>query len=216
MSEVAVVTGASRGLGRFLADWLEGRGYRVAGCSRAEADVTQEEQVARFVRGLGGRLDVLLNCAGCASMNHSLLTPAASVLRMLEVNTVGTFLMTREAAKVMRRHGFGRVVNFSSVAVPLALEGQAGYVASKGAVEALTRTMARELAGMGITVNCVGVTPLDTDMTRGVPPETMERLVASLPVSRMGTFEDVANVVDFFLRPESAAVTGQVLYLGGV
>lgn len=213
---VALVTGASRGLGRFLADRLAERGHRVVGCSRAQADVTDEEQVVRLVRSLGGRLDVLLNCAGCASMNHSLLTPASSVAKMLLTNSLGTFLMTREAAKVMRLRSFGRVVNFSSVAVPLSLEGQAGYVASKGAVESLTRVMARELVDLGITVNCVGVTPLDTDMTRGVPPEKMERLVASLPVRRLGTFEDVANVVDFFLRPESEAVTGQVLYLGGV
>lgn len=98
----------------------------------------------------------------------------------------------------------------------LRLAGQAVYAASKSAVVNLSEIMARELAEFGITVNVVGPTPIATDMIRGVPQEKLDRLVASMPIQRLGTFEDVANVVDFFLRPESSAITGQVIYLGGV
>ncbi len=102
------------------------------------------------------------------------------------------------------------------MAVRLRLAGQAGYVASKASVESLSQVMARELAEFGITVNVIGPAPITTDMTRGVGKERMERLVGDLPVKRLGTCADVINVLDFFLRSESEAVTGQVIYLGGV
>ncbi len=116
----------------------------------------------------------------------------------------------------MRQSGGGRIVNFSTVAVPLALEGEAAYVASKSAVEALTRTLAREFAPFGIRVNAVGPTPVDTDLIRAVPKDKIEALLRRQPLPRLGTYEDVANVVDFFLAPASDFVTGQVIYLGGV
>ena len=116
----------------------------------------------------------------------------------------------------MQKTGEGRIVKLSSVAVPLRLEGQAAYVASKAAVEGLSQVMARELGEYGITVNVIGPAPTATDMIRGVPKAKIERLVPSLPTKRPGTPEDVASVVDFLLRPESSAVTAQVIYLGGV
>jgi len=230
-SPVALVTGARKGIGRFLSEHLLKQGYRVVGCSRnpcdwhadgfvhLPADVTDEPQVKSLIRevtNMAGRLDVLLNNAGAASMNHSLLTPVETVTRLMGTNLVGTWLVSREAAKLMQKRKYGRIVNFSSIAVPMRLAGQAAYVAAKGAVESLSQVMAREVAEYGITVNVVGATPIATDMTRGVPPEKMEKLVEQFPIKRMGTFEDVANVVDFFLRPESSAVTGQVVYLGGI
>jgi 3-oxoacyl-[acyl-carrier protein] reductase len=228
---VALVTGARKGLGQFLAQFLLKQGYRVVGCSRkpcewsAEGftdrptDVTNEEQVRALIREIGqtaGRLDAVLNNAGAASLNHSLLTPVETFARLTSTNVIGTWLVSREAAKVMQKRKFGRIVNFSSIAVPMRLSGHAAYVASKAGVESLSQVMARELAESGITVNVVGATPIATDMTRGVPADTMARLIEQFPIKRMGTFEDVANVVDFFLRSESAAVTGQVIYLGGV
>jgi len=100
--------------------------------------------------------------------------------------------------------------------VPLRLPGHAAYVASKAAVQYLSQGTAREVAELGITVNVVAATPIATDMLRGVPEEKLEALIQSIPIKRFGTHEDVANVVDFFLRPESHAVTGQVIALGGV
>jgi 3-oxoacyl-[acyl-carrier protein] reductase len=116
----------------------------------------------------------------------------------------------------MRQGGGGRIVNFTTVAVPLALEGEAAYVASKAAVESLTRVLARELGPFGIRVNAVGPTPVETDLIRAVPKEKIDALLARQVLPRMGTPEDVARVVDFFLSPASDFVTGQVIYLGGV
>jgi 3-oxoacyl-[acyl-carrier protein] reductase len=228
---VTLVTGTRTGIGRHLAEHYVRLGHQVVGCSRGpadwsheryrhcEADVSDEKAVKTMVAGIRrdyGRLDHLVNNAGIASMNHSLLTPIASVNAILATNVVGTFLLSREAAKVMQRKGFGRIVNFSSVAVPLKIAGEAAYVASKAAIAALTQVLARELAAMGITVNCVGPGPMTTNLIRSVPKDKIERLLAQQAIPRMGTLDDVANTVDFFLRRESGFVTGQIIYLGGV
>src|SRR5207249_11451066 len=141
-------------------------------------DVADEKGVkAMFseIRRLHGRLFHLINNAGIASMNHSLLTPTSTVSAILATNTVGTFLLSREAAKLMKRKGYGRIVNFSSVAVPLKLAGEAAYVASKSAVVALTPGLAREFAEFGRTVNCVGPGPLATTLIHSVPQQTHAR-----------------------------------------
>jgi 3-oxoacyl-[acyl-carrier protein] reductase len=162
------------------------------------------------------RLDILINNAGIASMNHSLLMPMATARNIIETNFLGTFLFCREAAKLMKQNGGGRIVNFATVATPLNLEGEAIYAASKAAVESLTRILARELSPFNITVNAVGPTPVKTDLIRSVPQAKMNALIARQAIPRCGEFKDVINVVDFFIQPASDFVTGQVLYLGGV
>jgi 3-oxoacyl-[acyl-carrier protein] reductase len=228
---VALVTGARSGIGRSVAEHLVKSGSIVIGCSRNEADWTldgythvccdvgDERQVRALVSGIRkehGRLDHVVSCAGAASMNHALLTPAATLERLLSVNTMGTFLVAREAAKVMQTRRFGRIVNVSTVAVPLALAGEAAYVAAKAAVEALTRVLARELGPLGITVNAVGPGPIPTALIEGVPEHAIDELLGRMAIPRLATFEDVTNVVDFFLAGASSMVTGQVVYLGGV
>jgi len=228
---VLLITGTSKGLGRQMAEYYAAHGYRVVGCSRSDlsqtaenyrhfrCDVTDETAVKQMfaeVRSAYGRLDALVNNAGIASMNHALTTPMATVLDVLHTNVAGTFLFCREAAKLMQRRRFGRIVNFATVATPLRLEGEAIYAASKAAVISLTQILARELADFGITVNAIGPTPIRTDLIAGVPPEKLDNLISRQAVRRFGEIRDVTNVLDFFLRPESDFVTGQTLYLGGV
>lgn len=230
-SRVILITGTSRGIGRGLAEHFLESGDIVCGCSRGpetlrhrrythwELEVADEKAVVAMVREVVhkfGRIDVLLNNAGIAAMNHALLTPAATAQRIMATNFHGTFLFCREVAKAMVRRKTGRIVNFSTVATPLRLEGEALYAASKAAVESFTQVLARELGATGVTVNAVGPTPVQTDLIRNVPAAKLKALLARQAIQRLGTVDDVANAVDFFLSPSSGFVTGQVLYLGGV
>ena len=228
---VMLITGTRKGIGKYLVDYYLERGYLVCGCSREPADysheryqhfcldVADEKGVVSMFAAIAkahGRLDVLINNAGIASMNHLLLTPASTVNRIFQTNLMGTFLCCREAAKLMIKSKDGRIVNFATVATPLKLEGEAAYASSKAAVVSLTEILARELGPWGLTVNAVGPTPVKTDLIRSVPKEKMDALLDRQSLKRFGEFEDIANVIDFFLKPESDFVTGQVIYLGGV
>ena len=228
---VMLITGTRKGIGRYLAEYYIDKGYQVVGCSRSDSDLYSDAyehfnlDVADEQAVIGmfavilekfDRLDVLVNNAGIASMNHTLLTPASTVSNIMNTNVLGTFILSREAAKLMKARGFGRIVNFSTVATPLKLEGEAVYAASKAAIVSLTEILAREFASMGITVNAVGPTPVETDLIRNVPKEKIDRLLARQAIARFGTFPDISNVIDFFISRESDFVTGQNIYLGGV
>lgn len=228
---ITLITGTRIGIGKFLAEYFVNKGHLVCGCSRNTpdwdlegyehyiVDIVDEGAVKNMlseIRRKHGRLDNLINNAGIASMNHCLLTPLSTIQRVMNTNLVGTFLLCREAAKLMQAKRYGRIVNFSTVAVPMKLQGEAAYVASKAAIVAMSQVMAGEFGGVGITVNVIGPTPVDTDLIRAVPSEKIEQLISRQMIKRMGTFEDVANVADFFLRPESNFVTGQSIYLGGL
>jgi 3-oxoacyl-[acyl-carrier protein] reductase len=229
--QVVLVTGSRKGIGRSLAEAYAKRGYIVEGCSRGAAgweaenythhnvDVADEKAVKAMVSNVTkrhGRIDIVLNNAAIASMNHVLLTPAAASNRMLEVNVTGTMLVCRDAAKVMMRRRYGRIINFTTIVAPIALAGEAIYAASKSAVVTFTRILAFELGQWGITCNSFGATPIMTDMIKGVPQEKIDAVVNNLAIKRLGTFEDCLNVCDFFISPQSDNITGQVIYLGGI
>ncbi len=230
-NKVILITGTRKGIGRYLAEYYVEKGLQVIGCSRKPIDyearnyhhfcldVSDEIKVKQLfaeIRKTYKRLDVLINNAGIASMNHILLTPLKTVRKILETNIIGTFLFCREAAKLTQRNHYGRIVNFATVAIPLKLEGEAIYASSKAAVVSLTEILSRELAEFGITVNAIGPTPVKTDLIRSVPQEKIESLIRRQAIPRFGEFKDIANVIDFFIKPESNFITGQVIYLGGI
>ena len=231
MDKRVIITGTSKGIGRYVAETLLQQGWMVGGCSRGMSDLQHEhyrhfildvaderavvEMIRNFSKEFGG-IDALVNNAGIASMNHCLLTTVDAFDRVLNVNLKGTFLVSREGAKLMRRHNFGRIVNLSTVAVPMSLEGESAYVASKSGVEALTKVLARELAEYGITVNALGPSPIETDLIKGVGADKIAKIVNRLALKRLGRVEDVYNVIEFFIRPASDYITGQVIYLGGI
>jgi 3-oxoacyl-[acyl-carrier protein] reductase len=228
---VAVVTGASRGLGADLCRHLLANGASVVGFSRGAAamdhdgyrhlpvDVGDEAAVRDAVVEVGrmhGRLDILVNNAAVLTSIHALVMPAGDAEAMLRTNLLGTFLASREAAKLMRRHRYGRIVNIGSMAAAMEPVGDSVYAATKAATMTLAGVLAKELAGYGITVNTLAVSALETDMLRQLPRAQVDRVVAGLPLPRMATIEDITNVLDFFAAEASGYVTAQAVFLGGI
>ena len=223
----ALITGTSQGLGRALAERLLADGWIVHGFARGEqtlthdrfhnhvVDVTDEAAVRAAVAVVAeaGRIDLLVNNAGAASMNAFLLTPGAVAESLMRVNYLGTFHCLQAVGKVMVRQRAGRIVNVTTVAVPLSLEGEAAYVASKAAVEALTKVAAKELAPSGITVSAVGFGPIDTALTRAVPKAALAKINDAIGRTQ-GTTMDQA--VDFLLAHFHSAQSGKVEYLGQI
>jgi 3-oxoacyl-[acyl-carrier protein] reductase len=182
-------------------------------------DVTSEATVRRLFTAIceeSRRLDALVNNVGVAVMNPIALTPVESARRVMETNFIGTFLLSHAAIRLFKASGCGRIVNFSTIAVPLRLDGEAIYAASKSAVETLTRIMAREVAGFGVTCNAVGPCLIKTQLTEHLPAGRIDALLSRQAIPRWAEASDVANVIDFFLRVESRMITGQVIYLGGL
>jgi 3-oxoacyl-[acyl-carrier protein] reductase len=229
-----LITGASRGLGSYLAGHYLEQGDFVIGCARSEAsknlmtharyrhyrvDVTDAQAVQALLHDVQrevGRLDALINNAGIANMNPIALTPVEVARRIMDTNFLGTFLLSQASIRLLRKSPAPRIVNLSSIAVPLRLAGEAVYAASKSAIEMLTRVAARELGVFGITCNAVGPTPIDTHLLKGVGEEKIRHLVEQQAITRMAQPSEMAHVVDFFLHPDSQMITGQVIYLGGL
>lgn len=231
MGKVMLITGTSKGIGKRLRNYYLNRGFIVAGCSRSHVtmkhrnyshftlDIANEEEVVKVVKDVYekfGRIDILINNAAIAAMNHILLTPYKKACEIFKTNFLGAFLFTREAAKIMVRRKEGRIVNFTTVAVPLKLEGESIYTSSKAALENFTQVAAKELGAFGITVNAVGPAPVKTDLIKNIPKKKIDSLLARQAVKRYCTFKDIINVLNFFISERSDFVTGQIIYLGGI
>ncbi|MCB1754178.1 MAG: SDR family oxidoreductase [Gammaproteobacteria bacterium] len=239
VTKVALVTGASRGIGAEIAKRLARDGFRVvvnyAGNADAaervvreiessggqavsyQADVSDAAAVSgmfEFVESTMGKLDVLINNAGIMELKTLSDADEAHVNQQIDVNLKGTINTLREAAKSLQ-HG-GRVVNFSTSVVGLKLESYGVYAATKAAVETLTAIMAKEMRGRNITVNAVAPGPTATELfLKGKPDELVERMAKMNPLERLGTPEDIASVVSFLAGPDSGWINGQVLRANG-
>ena len=231
LSQTYIITGTRKGLGKQLAEHYLNLGHNIAGCSRGnstikhanylhfELDVADEKSVISMVRQVKktfGQINVLLNNAGIAAMNHILTTPYSNAQAVFNTNFFGTFLFSREVAKVMMKQRIGSIINYTTVAVPLDLEGEAVYAASKAAIESFTRISAKELGIFGVRVNAIGPTPIKTDLIRNIPENKLQVLLDQQAIKRFGEFEDVLNVIEFYNAEKSNFITGQILYLGGV
>ena len=237
--KVAVVTGASRGIGRSIALALAGCGARIVAVDiglegvenlaaeivaaggeaiALQGNVTDPADVERVVDATVerfGRLDILVNNAG--------ITRDALLLRMkdeewdavLNVNLKGAFLCSRAVAKVMSKQRYGRIINIASVVGQMGNAGQANYCASKAGLMGLTKSNARELARRNITVNAVAPGFIATDMTDALPEKTRQELAAQIPLERLGSADDIAHAVVFLAAEKSGYITGQVLAVNG-
>jgi len=229
-NEIILITGTRKGIGHDLAMHYLEMGKIVFGCSRKKSsithgkythfllDVNDEKAVIKMIREIvkkHKRIDVLINNAGIALMNHLLLTAKTSTENIIKTNFLGTFLFTREVSRVMIKNKYGRIINFTTVAVPLNLAGEAIYASSKAAVETFSRISSKELGCYGITVNAIGPSPVLTDLIRLVPKDKIDNLIEHQAINRFGEIEDIINVVDFFCSENSDFITGQTIYLGG-
>ena len=227
-----IITGTSKGIGKSLTEYYLKKGDFVFGCSRSQSniigydnyihftiDVSNEveiRQMVTYIRKNKIIIDVLINNAGIASMNHFLLTPEKTLTDIFRTNYNGTFLFSREISKIMSKNKFGRIINFTTVAVPLNLSGEVVYASSKSAIETLTRILAYELSDIGVTINCIGPTPIETNLIKGVPKNKINQILERQAIKRIGLIEDIYNIIDFLIKPESNFITGQTIYLGGV
>ncbi len=225
----ALITGTSQGVGRALAERLLAEGWTVHGFARGAqtfahagfqhhvVDVVDEAAVRAAVATVAasGRIDLLVNNAGGAALNAFLLTPGSVAESLMRVNYLGTFHCLQAVGKVMVRQRAGLVVNLTTVAVPLSLEGEAAYVASKAAVEALTKVAAKELASQGVRVVALGLGPVDTRLTRAVPHASLAKINEAIGRPQGTT---MTQAVDFiFSRIHDADLkSGSVEYLGQI
>ena len=237
---VALVTGVSRGIGRAIALELARAGAQVVftwvanpdaaaetekaiaeagGRGRAlRCDVADHDAIDALVAQIlqeHGRLDVVVNNAGIARDQLILRMKPEDFDAVIATNLRGAWSVCRAAIKPMLKQRWGRIINLSSVVAQMGNAGQSNYAASKGGVEALTRSLAREVGSRNITVNAVAPGFIDTDMTRDLPEPAKKALAERIPLGRLGSAEDVAGVVRFLASEAAGYVTGQVIHVNG-
>jgi len=239
-TKVALVTGASRGIGFVVANTLATAGFNLAICGTRQTtidqaaekireasgvdvlakavDVSDRDQMQGFVQETAksfGRLDVLVNNAGITRDNLSMRMKIDDWNAVIDTNLSSVFHAMQAAMKPMMRARGGRIINISSVVAATGNPGQLNYCASKGGVESMTRSLAREIGSRNITVNAVAPGFIATDMTADLGDDAHARLTAQIPLGRLGQPEDIAAAVAFLASDAAAYITGQVLHVNG-
>lgn len=236
---VAIVTGASRGIGFAVASVLAKAGYHLAICATREETVNAAAEklkalgadvlgqvvnvadgaaVAAFVQDTVkhfGRLDVLVNNAGITRDGLAMRMKAEDWQAVIDTNLSSVFYASQAAIKPMMKAKAGRIINISSVVASMGNAGQLNYCAAKGGIDAMTRSLAREVGSRGITVNAIAPGFIATDMTAELGDEAHARLAGQIPLGRLGSPEDIAAAVLFLAGESGSYITGQVLHVNG-
>jgi 3-oxoacyl-[acyl-carrier protein] reductase len=225
---VIIVTGASRGLGQAITERLVENGEVVLGLARntdgmnidaIECDVSDYASVknaSKEVKRMKKSVKAFVNAAGVASMNMAVTTDESTVQKLIQTNLVGTIHCCQLFAPIMLRQKQGSFINFSTIAVALALKGESVYAASKAGVESFSRTFAREMADFNVRVNCIAPGPIRTDLLRGITDTQIEKITSQQVIPKQFQKSDVCDLVELLLDEKAASLSGQVLNIGGV
>lgn len=236
--QVALVTGASRGIGAAIAQELAQRGVKVVGtattddgaakitaalaahpgCRGAKLDVNDAAAAQALVDGIvkeAGGLQVLVNNAGITRDMLAMRLKDEDWDAVLDTNLKAVFRMSRAVMRTMMKQRYGRIVSITSVVGASGNPGQANYAAAKAGVAGMTRALARELGGRGITVNCVAPGFIETDMTASLPDEQQKALLGQIPLGHLGKPADIAHAVAWLASPQAGYVTGQEIHVNG-
>ena len=223
-----IVTGASRGLGQAITERLIERGEEVIGLARntsglkinaIECDVSDYASVknaSKEVKRMKKPVKAFINAAGVASMNMAVTTDESTVQKLIQTNLVGTIYCCQLFAPIMLRQKQGSFINFSTIAVALALKGESVYAASKAGVESFSRTFAREMADFNVRVNCIAPGPVRTDLLRGITDAQIEKITSQQVIQKQFQKSDVCDLVELLLDEKATSLSGQVLNVGGV
>ena len=223
-----IVTGASRGLGKAITNRLIEKGEEVVGLARSvseisidaiECDVSDYSSVKsayREVKRMKKPVKAFINAAGVASMNMAVTTDESTVQKVIQTNLVGTIYCCQIFAPIMLRQKHGSFINFSTIAVALALKGESVYAASKAGVESFSRTFAREVADFNVRVNCIAPGPIRTDLLRGITDIQIDKIISRQVIHKQFQKSDVCDLVELLIDERSASLSGQVLNVGGV
>ena len=238
-NEIALVTGASRGIGRAIAETLGRAGATVVGTATSDAGAAAiaERLAAEGLKGTGMRLDVtdqasvdeVLNRVGERFGAPSILVNNAGITRdnllmrmkdeeweqIIDTNLSSVYRLAKGCLRAMMKARRGRIINIASVVGSTGNPGQTNYTAAKAGMIGFTKSLAREVGARGITVNAVAPGLIDTDMTRELPEEQRKALLAAIPLNRLGTPEDIANAVVFLASSAAAYITGETLHVNG-
>ncbi|MDI5950752.1 SDR family oxidoreductase [Flavobacterium yafengii] len=232
LTPIMLITGSSRGIGNYLVNYYLDKGFFVVGCSRNEcdikhenynhiiADLSNEEEILnvfKIIRKEYKRLDILINNAAInpAILNVTFL-PYKTIQNIYAVNVFAPIMFCREAVKLMMRNKFGRIINLGSMATRHEVPGEALYTSTKASMNAFTRVLSKEVASYGITVNIVAPSVIDTELAKAINQIALQEVLDRNAIKKYGDLVDVSNTIDYLIKEESKAVTGQIIYLGGV
>ena len=225
-----IITGTNRGLGKAIAERLINKGEKVIGLVRSnknldinidtiKCDVSNYASIknaSRQIKKMKIPLKALINVAGIASMNMAVTTDELTVQKLIQTNLIGTINCCQLFAPIMLRYKTGIFINFSTIAVALALKGESVYAASKAGVEAFSRAFAREMSDFNIRVNCISPGPIQTDLIKGVSKKQIKKIVDQQIIPKQFKKSDVCDLIEILIDKKSSALSGQILNVGGV
>lgn len=223
-----IVTGANRGIGKAISERLTKQGYKVIGLARSKkgldkntikcdvSDFLSVKKAAMEVKKMSTPLKAFINAAGVVSTNLAISTDSSTVQKIIQTNLIGTIYCCQLFSPIMLRQKSGLFINFSTIAVSLALKGESIYAASKAGVETFTRNFAKEIADFNVRANCIAPGPISTDMLNDITDSQIKKIISQQIITKMFQKSDICDLVELLIDEKASSLSGQVLNVGGV